>query len=202
MEMRHGPAGTRDYLAEVKRMLDTLPDQIEPLVEELYRAYVDERIVFLIGNGGSAANASHFGQDLSKGTVPDLGVTKRLRAISLTDNVSFITALANDEGYDRVFVEQLVALGRPGDVLVAISGSGNSANVLRAVEYANEQGMRTIGITGFAGGKLRRLATVNVNVPCDDIGLVEAIHSVVFHLVMTHLRRHIAVGWDSAGRER
>jgi hypothetical protein len=104
--------------------------------------------------------------------------------IPLTDNVGYITALANDEGYESVFEQQLRNLGRRGDVLVAISGSGNSANVLKAVEYAHAIGMRTIGVTGYDGGKLRRLANVSVHVPVWDMGMAEALHGVIFHYAM------------------
>jgi D-sedoheptulose 7-phosphate isomerase len=192
VEVTHNLLETREYLDEVKRMLDALHDQLEPFIDILYQAYTDDRTIFLIGNGGSAASASHFGQDLSKGALPNLSVTKRFRALSLTDNVSYITALANDEGYEAVFVEQLITFGRPGDLLVAISGSGNSLSVLRAVEYANDHGMKTVGVTGFAGGRLRQIAQINVNVPSDDIGLVEAVHAVLFHLTISQLRRRVA----------
>lgn len=191
MEVTSGSLGIREYLHEVRRLLDVLPTQIEPFIEALYQAYVEDRAIFLVGNGGSAANASHFGQDLSKSALPNLSVTKRFRAIALTNNVPLITALANDEGYESVFVQQLIALGRSGDVLIAISGSGNSPNVLRAVEYANECGMRTIGVTGFSGGKLGKIAQINVNVPSTDFGLVEAIHSVLFHLTVSQLSQRI-----------
>lgn len=191
MEVTSGSLDIREYLHEVRRLLDVLPAQIEPFIEALYQAYVEDRTIFLIGNGGSAANASHFGQDLSKSASPNLSIAKRFRAIALTSNVSLITALANDEGYESVFVQQLITLGRSGDVLIAISGSGNSPNVLRAVEYANECGMRTIGVTGFSGGKLGKIAQINVNVPSTDFGLVEAIHSVLFHLTVSQLSQRI-----------
>ncbi len=192
MEVMSHSLSSSEYLQEVRRLLDKLPAQLEPFVDALFQAYIEDRTIFLIGNGGSAANASHFGQDLSKSTVPNLSVRKRIRAVALTDNVSFITALANDEGYESIFVQQLMTLGRPGDILVAISGSGNSPNVLRAVEYANANGMRSIGITGFAGGKLGQIAHFHVNVPSNDIGLVEAIHAVLFHLSVSQLFQRIA----------
>ena len=112
--------------------------------------------------------------------------------IPLTDNIGFITALANDEGYDSIFEQQLRNLGRRGDVLVAISGSGNSPNVLRAVEYARSAGIKTIGVTGFDGGKLRKLADESVHIPVDDMGMTEALHSVVFHLAMARLRERVS----------
>src|ERR1700693_453501 len=113
----------RQYFDQVKRMVDTLEGQFETFVDRLHAAYDNRRTLFLFGNGGSAANASHFAQDLNKGTVLDSTQTNRFRAIALTDNVSFLTALANDDGYERVFIEQLLTLGCPGDVAIAISGS-------------------------------------------------------------------------------
>jgi D-sedoheptulose 7-phosphate isomerase len=101
--------------------------------------------------------------------------------LSLTDNTPYITAWANDEGYDRVFVEQLKNLASPGDVLIAISGSGNSPNILRAVEWASSNGLKTFGCTGYSGGKLRKAAHQGIHVPLDDMGLVESIHLVIFH---------------------
>src|SRR5579864_2881388 len=109
---------TRQYLGLVKEMLDCIETQIDAFVEALYQAYLQENLIFLIGNGGSAANASHFGQDLNKGTLPDLNSKKRFRAVALTDNISFITALANDNGYESIFEQQLKTLGRGGDLLV------------------------------------------------------------------------------------
>ncbi|MFQ5802348.1 MAG: SIS domain-containing protein [Candidatus Methylomirabilales bacterium] len=191
--------GTPEYLDEVARMLATLPNQLGPFIDALYQAYLEDRPIFLIGNGGSAANASHFGQDLNKQTLPDPSVAKRFRAVALTDNVSFLTALANDLGYESVFEQQLMTLGRQGDVLVAISVSGNSPNVLRAVGYANSRGMRTIGVTGCEGGRLLQIAQINVNVPSNDIGLVEAVHSVIFHLSILELRQRI-MGWLPVAR--
>jgi D-sedoheptulose 7-phosphate isomerase len=185
-------ASAREYLERVRGLLDELPDQSDRLVETLFRAFQAGSTIFLAGNGGSAANASHFGQDLAKGTLADMRQERRFRVVPLTDNVGFITALANDEGYESVFEQQLRNLARPGDLLIAISGSGNSANVLRAVEYAKSIGMTTIGVTGFDGGRLRRLADEGVHVPVDDMGMCEALHVVVFHLAMAQLRSRLS----------
>ena len=162
---------------------------MEVFVGDLYTSYLEGRTIFLIGNGGSAANASHFAQDLCKGTLPNLEVQKRFRAISLSDNVSYITALANDEGYETIYVQQLINLAHSGDRLIAISGSGDSPNILRAVEYANQSEMTTLGVTGFKGGKLESLVDLMVNVPSQNMGLVEAVHSIIFHLVHSQLCR-------------
>lgn len=190
--MTAGGGGRREYFEEVKRALDGALTQTGVFIEELHKAYLDDRQVFMIGNGGSAANASHFSQDLNKGAIESSSASKRFRAVSLTDNVPFLTALANDEGYDSVFSGQLKTLGRPGDLLVAFSVSGNSRNVLRAVEHANGHGMRTIGITGRSGGRLAELAQESVRVPSDDFGVVETVHSAIFHLAVAQLRDRIA----------
>jgi D-sedoheptulose 7-phosphate isomerase len=151
----------------------------------------------LCGNGGSGSNASHFCEDVGKGTLRredfDNDQKKRVRILSLTDNTPYILAWGNDEGFERVFVEQLKNLASPGDLLVAISGSGNSPNVLRAVEWANAHGLKTFGCTGFSGGKLRTLAHHNLHVPLDDMGIVESIHLTAFHWVVDDLHRRISL---------
>lgn len=191
-------ASSREYLARVGELLEALPDQVDRFVDALWAAFETGATVFLAGNGGSAAAASHFGQDLAKGTLADMQATRRFRVVPLTDNVGFITALANDEGYESIFEQQLRNLGRAGDVLVAISGSGNSPNVLRAVDYAREIGMRTLGITGYDGGKLRRQADLSVHVPVWDMGMAEALHGVVFHLAMSRLRERVSAAQEGA----
>lgn len=177
--------GVEDYLRRVQAEIDRLDSaEIEALSDAIFECYQKDRFVFLIGNGGSGANASHFCEDLGKSTVADFENQKRLKVLSLTDNTPYILAWANDTSYDRVFVEQLKNFGSAGDLLIAISGSGNSPNVLRAVEWANEHGLTTFGITGYDGGKLRRMAQKGVHVPLDDMGTVETLHMVVFHYVL------------------
>src|SRR3990172_8037228 len=124
---------------------------LEVFLDLLKDAYRHGHTIFVLGNGGSAANASHFAQDLAKGTLRDLRQPRRFRALALTDNVSFIPALANDEGYEAIFEQQLRTFAQPGDLVLAISCSGNSGNVIRAVEYANAHGMTTIGVTAGNG---------------------------------------------------
>ena len=195
-------ASSREYLARVSGLLDGLADPADRFVEALWGAFEAGSTVFLAGNGGSASAASHFGQDLAKGTLADMRSERRFRVIPLTDNVGFITALANDEGYESVFEQQLRNLGRRGDLFVAISGSGNSPNVLRAVDYARSIGMRSIGVTGYDGGKLRKLADVSVHVPIWDMGMAEALHGVIFHLAMSRLRERVAAAQNGARREK
>jgi D-sedoheptulose 7-phosphate isomerase len=179
-----------DDVIGLLRQID--PDEVQVLVDALVDAYRLDRFVFVIGNGGSAANASHLCEDLGKGTVSDFEGQKRLKVLSLTDNVSYIMAWANDEGYERVFVEQLKNFAEPGALLIAISGSGNSANVLRAVEYANEHGMRTYAVTGFDGGRLKQIAHDSFHVRSNNMGAVEAVHGVLFHYLMEGLLAEFA----------
>ncbi len=185
--MNYNSEKAANYFEEVKRMLDAVLSQIEPFVMELYSAYQEGATIFVVGNGGSAANASHFAQDLAKGTLSNISQKKRIRAVSLTDNGSFITALANDEGYETIFVQQLMTYAQTKDRLVVISGSGNSPNVVKATEYALDNDIKVLGVTGFDGGQVKGLAKINIHVPSHDMGLVEAVHSVIFHLVMSEL---------------
>jgi len=183
----------KEYVAATAALLDQVdPGEVQALVDAIVDAYRADAFVFIIGNGGSAASASHLCEDLGKGTLTDLERQRRLRAISLTDSMPYILAWANDEGYERIFVEQLKNLARPGALLIAISGSGNSPNVLRAVEYGNEHGMRTFGVCGYDGGALKRAAQQSLHVRSDDMGMVEAVHGVVFHYLVDALRAAFA----------
>jgi D-sedoheptulose 7-phosphate isomerase len=185
--------GAKDYLDRVCREIQALDlDQLEDVCRVIEDAYRDDRFVFIIGNGGSGANASHISEDLAKATLRDFENQKRLKVLSLTDNTAGIMAWGNDEGYDRIFIEQLKNLASPGDVLLAISGSGNSPNVLRAVEWANAHGLTTVGITGFDGGKLKKMNHVNMHAEIDDMGMVETLHMVAFHWIIDDLNRRFA----------
>jgi len=182
-----------EYVAATAALLDQVdPGEVQALVDAIVDAHRADALVFIIGNGGSAANASHLCEDLGKGALTDFQGQRRLRVLSLTDNVSYILAWANDEGYERIFVEQLKNLAQPGALLIAISGSGNSPNVLRAVEYGNEHGMRTFGVCGYDGGALKRAAQQSLHVRSDDMGMVEAVHGVVFHYLVDALRAAFA----------
>jgi len=185
----------RDYLDRVRDEIDRLSDdEIETFADLIYQRYESGRFVFIIGNGGSGANASHLCEDLGKSTVKDFESQKRLKVMSLTDNTPYILAWANDTSYDRVFVEQLKNFASEGDLLIAISGSGNSPNVLRAVEWANEHGLTTFGVTGFSGGKLRQMAHHGLHCPIDDMGIVESLHLVAFHYVLDDVYGRINEG--------
>ncbi len=171
--------------------------EVQALSEAINDCYENGRIVFICGNGGSGSNASHFCEDLGKGTLLrkdfDNDKKKRLRVLSLTDNTPYILAWGNDEGFDRVFVEQLKNLHTPGDLLIAISGSGNSPNILRAVDWANNNGVKTFGCTGFDGGQLRKLSKQCLHVPLDDMGIVESVHLAAFHWIVDDMHRRISL---------
>lgn len=187
------------YLRRVCREIERLDlAQVERLADLIDDAYRAGRFVFIVGNGGSGATASHLCEDLAKCTLTDFEHQRRLKVLSLTDNASWLMAIANDLDYSRIFVEQLRNLASPGDVLIAISGSGNSPNVLKAVEWANDNAMHTYGATGYSGGKLRDLAHDGLHVPIDDMGIVESIHMTVFHWVIDDLNRRFADGGRGA----
>jgi D-sedoheptulose 7-phosphate isomerase len=186
----------QSYIQQVCAQLNRLPTgDIERAIEVLLEACRTGHTVYTMGNGGSAATASHMANDLSKGTmVPG---APRFRAISLADNVPLITAWANDTEYARVFVEQLDPLIREGDVVVGISGSGNSENVLRAVRMAKARGAKAIGFTGASGGKLAYLVDVNVLASGAPMEMAEDVHMLLDHLICTTIRevfkREVAV---------
>jgi D-sedoheptulose 7-phosphate isomerase len=179
------------YLGELSEAIRKLPlSSMERLAQLFLRAYTEGRTIFLFGNGGSAALASHLCCDLGKGTIPAAG-GERLRAVSLTDNVALITAWANDTRYESIFAEQLANLLRTGDVAFAISGSGNSPNVLAALEYARRAGAATAGITGFEGGRMRSLCDICVVVPSDNMQIIEDLHVSIAHAVFRVVRQRM-----------
>jgi len=181
-----------DYLKDFEALCRRVdPGEVEAMAQAIENAYRQGRFIFIIGNGGSGAGASHLCEDLAKGTLSDLERQKRMKVMSLTDNTPYILALANDLGYETIFVEQLRNLASPGDLLIAVSGSGNSPNVLRAVEWANANGMKTFGVTGYDGGRLRQKAQAGLHVPCHNMGTVEAVHGVVFHYLVDVLRERL-----------
>jgi D-sedoheptulose 7-phosphate isomerase len=170
------------YKAACLSVLEKISDEsVAELIELLGKARHEGRRIFICGNGGSAATASHFATDLGKGA--SLGREKRFKVLSLTDNVPWITAMANDTDYSQIFVEQLRNYAEPEDVLLAFSGSGNSPNVLRAIHWANENRLVTIGITGHPGGKLAELARHPVVVPSSHMGVIEDAHFVIQHIL-------------------
>ena len=175
------------YLVELANTLTVLPIQsINEVVEVLHEARLEKRHIFVMGNGGSASTASHMVCDLAKNTRMD-GIP-HVRISEITDNSAIMTAYANDEGYENVFVNYLANFVEPNDIVIGISTSGKSPNVLRAIEYSNKVNAITIGLTGFDGGQLQSLASMNIHVPSDCIEQVEDIHLVLGHIFCTKMR--------------
>ena len=180
----------KDYINGLKGVLDHLPlEPINKILQAIEQAQKERRQVFVIGNGGSAATASHMMNDLCKGTLGHKGdaLWPRLRVIALTDNVSLMTACANDTDYDRIFSEPLKNLAQRGDLLIAISASGNSPNIIAAVEAAKHLGVKVIGLAGFGGGKLSKMADVSFVVASDEYGPVEDAHMILDHIITGYL---------------
>jgi D-sedoheptulose 7-phosphate isomerase len=178
------------YLAELETAVRNISrGQVRSAVDLLFQAWETRRTVFIIGNGGSAATASHMMNDLNKSTV--VSGMARFRSIALTDNVPLMTAVGNDVDYAEVFVEPLRNLLQPADILVAISTSGNSPNIVGAVEYAQEQGAKVIGFCGEPGGKLAAMAHVTVSIPAGRIGQQEDGHMILDHVICAALRERI-----------
>jgi D-sedoheptulose 7-phosphate isomerase len=174
---------TKDYFLSLQKHLESLDyKQLEKLVEVVWKAYQNSKQIFFIGNGGSASTATHLAADIGK----NIGLP--IKTISLCDNIAWITALGNDLSYEDIFVEQLKNFAKPKDVLIAISGSGNSANVVKAVKWANAAKLTTVGLLGFDGGKLMKLVKHSVLVPVKHYGFVEGIHSEVHHYLVESLK--------------
>lgn len=188
------------YLRRVQDTLELLPlVDLARVGEELLRARAAGRTVYVMGNGGSAATASHAVADWMK--PGKRGNSGCLRTFSLVDNVSLLTAWANDTSFDNVFAAQLEALLKPGDVVIAISGSGNSSNVLRGVETAAKAGAVTIGLSGFRGGRLGRMVDIDVVVPCDSQKMIEDIHVILIHALTSVLVRSAEMGIRNEAEE-
>ena len=185
-----------DYRAEItayfekeKAVLDSIDrNDLNMLMNVLMQAKDEGRTIFIMGNGGSAATASHFCCDFNKGI--SLGKDKMFKFICLNDNVPTMMAYANDLSYHDVFVGPLKNFMKEGDLVIGISGSGNSENVVRALQYANEQGGVTIGLTGYSGGKVKQISKYNVHIPVDDMQITEDLHMVLDHCMMKILCRY------------
>ena len=176
----------RHYFSTVQALLSDIPfDAVDAVVDLLMDAARDGRTVYICGNGGSAATSTHMACDLAKR--PVVPGQPRLRVVALTDNVAIMTALSNDTSYDEVFAEQLRPLVRPGDVVIGISGSGNSRNVLNAMRVAHDAGALTVGFCGYDGGQLKDLADYPVHVPSSVMAMVEDVHLMLEHAICEQL---------------
>lgn len=177
-----------NYIDNLTQTLNNLDvNEIENCANILLEAYETGNNIFICGNGGSAATASHFACDINKGV--SYGLEKRFKIIPLTDNLGTITAYSNDVGYDAVFVEQLKNFFNPGDVIIGISGSGNSSNVIKAIEFVNDNSGVSIGWTGFEGGKLKEISHHSVNANINDMQISEDIHMTLVHIMMKATRK-------------
>jgi D-sedoheptulose 7-phosphate isomerase len=184
------------YINEFKSVLDKLPsEQIEEVTNLIHFARLKGHRVFIMGNGGSASTSSHMVCDLAKNT--RLHGLPALKVIGLADNMAILSAYANDEGYENVFSEQLANLVEPDDIVIAISASGNSKNVLKAIELANHLGASTVGFTGFDGGKLGPMVKFHLHVPSDCIEQVEDIHMMFDHIITKGLKELAYEGVDT-----
>ncbi len=173
----------RQYFEELQRVMAILPkDSINQIADILVKANESGRMVYLFGNGGSASLASHLACDLGKGTAYCSG-GKRFRVLALTDNLPTLTAWANDSSYEDIFSEQLRNFVQPQDVAFAISGSGNSKNVLNALQVAREVGATTVGISGFQGGQMKALCEICLVVPSDNMQIIEDLHLAMAHSI-------------------
>jgi D-sedoheptulose 7-phosphate isomerase len=180
----------QSYLTDLSSTLNQLPREvIHQVISILHEARLGQKQIFIMGNGGSASTASHFVCDLAKNTRhPNW---HNYRVIGLTDNMALFSAYANDEGYENVFVQQLASFIEPGDIVIGISTSGNSPNVLKAMQYANDAQGITIGFTGFDSGKLGKISQIHLHVPSDCIEHVEDIHLMLEHLICKALREKV-----------
>ena len=185
-----------DYRAGFNKVIDAIdPQDIERTAQMVNDAFEQGRQVFVAGNGGSAATASHMACDFAKTTIGKNNAlpAKRVRAIALTDNVPLITAWGNDVGYECVFAEQLRNLANAGDLLIVITASGNSPNIIEAVNAAKELGVMTVGLLGFEGGKVKPMLDHAVVVRSSHFGYIEDAHSLINHLLTDYLKQSVQV---------
>lgn len=191
-------SNSEDYFSHYQSVLASLPHgKVEHVAENLYQAFESGQRVFIFGNGGSAALASHFACDLAKGTSMPEQSRKRFKVLSLTDNMPLLTAWANDTSYEQVFAEQLHNFVQPGDIAFAISGSGNSPNVLLGLQAAREAGAFNIALGGFQGGKMKSLCDLCIVIPSDNMQIIEDLHVSVCHALFTLVRHRIQM--ESSG---
>ncbi len=192
-------ANASQYFSGLAQVLQRLPhEQVDQICDLLFIAHQEGRRIFLFGNGGSAALASHLACDLGKGTTGRLMHARRFRAVALTDSIPMITAWANDASYEDIFAEQLKNLFEPRDLAFAISASGNSPNVLKALELARREDGICIGLSGFAGGKMKHLCHHCLVVPSDNMQLIEDVHLSIAHALFTSIRHRLENGWAPA----
>lgn len=187
----------KNYISYLKATLDKISlDDIQKIADTILDAYKNDNTVFILGNGGAASTASHMACDLGKGTLKNVynPNEKRLKVISLTDNVATMTAFANDLSYDDMFSQQLHNLIKPKDVLIGISGSGNTPNIIKALMYAKNQGATTIGLLGYnTGGKAKAFVDLDITIQSNSYGIIEDLHLMLNHLLtvcLSYMKEH------------
>lgn len=184
-------ADAKSYIEEMSALLKSLdPAPMDAFADCVYQAWRDGRRVFVFGNGGSASTASHYVADFVKTAAVE--GQKRLGAFCMNDNIGLLTALGNDISYEETFSYPLASYAQPSDVAVALSCSGNSPNVLRACQWARENGLTVVALTGFSGGKVQEMADIHINIPSTNYGLIEDLHLSVNHIVAQSLKSRIA----------
>jgi D-sedoheptulose 7-phosphate isomerase len=177
----------KEYFQAEAQLFEKIPfDRVDAVVAQLEWARTEGRRIFVFGNGGSITTAAHFACDLGKG-VAEPG-RPRFKVIAIPDNLATLTAYANDSGYESIFAEPLVALAQPGDIAFALTASGNSANVVRAIETAEQHGLKTIAFTGFDGGKVKERVELTVHVPAHSFPMVEDVHMALTHAICEMLK--------------
>lgn len=177
-----------EYIEKEKKILDKLNiNEINDFINAIVNAYEQEADIYIFGNGGSAATASHYTNDFNKGISEY--TNRKFRFVCLNDNISTIMAIANDISYEEVFRFQLEGRLKANDIVIGISGSGNSKNVINAIEYANINNVKTIGVTGYSGGALKNIVDISMNVPVHDMQITEDIHMILDHLMMSVLMK-------------
>jgi D-sedoheptulose 7-phosphate isomerase len=188
----NGPVSVEEYFRDLSASMTRLPyPAIDGIIQVIMDAYESERTIFVFGNGGSAATASHIVCDLNKGTIAE-NRRKRLKVMAFTDNVPLITAWANDASYADVFAEQLKNFAQTGDVAFGISTSGNSPNILQALRVARRAGATTVGLAGFKGGQMKPLCDICAIIPSENVQMIEDIHHSIAHSVFTIVRQRIS----------
>lgn len=189
----------KEYIELVKATLDKLDQtRVLALAEAFYETHQAGGNIYTLGNGGSGATASHAAGDFLKGA--SYGLDKRFRMICLNDNIPALMAIANDIGYEDIFIEQLKNFIKPGDLVIGISGSGNSENVVRAIKYAREKGVRTVAMTGFSGGKIADMADISVHAPVQDMEVTEDVHMVIFNIIKKEMQARLLGDNPSMGK--
>jgi D-sedoheptulose 7-phosphate isomerase len=188
------------YFNRLKETLDRLDlNTIQKIVDLLLQCREDGHTMYIFGNGGSAANASHIAGDFLKGI--SYGMDKRFKVLCLNDNIAGTTAITNDLSYDEVFIEQLRTFMTPGDIVIGISGSGNSENIVKAVKWARENGANTIALCGYKGGRLGQIAETVMHVPVEDMEITEDIHTMIFHCIKQEINSRIKGNRYSMGEK-